>query len=115
MQEWPGRRRLLVTGDLPTVTADKLTALRDLQLVTVTPGVRAERGLRSEEGALIFRITPEASRSSGLRTGDVIVGVNRTPVRNAEQAGALLERRRGGMRVYFERAGQITFVDLVMR
>ena len=107
--------RRLVTGDLPTVTADKLTALRDLQLVTVTPGVRAERGLRSEEGALIFRITPAASRSSGLQAGDVIIAVNRTPVRSAQQAGELLERRRGVMRVYFERDGQVSFVDLVMR
>jgi serine protease Do len=107
--------RRLVTGDLPTVTADKLTALRDLQLVTVTPGVRAERGLRSEEGALIFRIAPAASRSSGLQAGDVIIAVNRTPVRSAQQAGELLERRRGVMRVYFERDGQVSFVDLVMR
>ncbi len=107
--------RLLVTGDLPTVTADKLTALRDLQLVTVTPGVRAERGLRSEAGALIFRITPAASRSSGLREGDVIVAINRTAVRSAAQAGALLERRAGVARVYFERSGQINFLDLMLR
>ncbi len=107
--------RLLVTGDLPTVTADKLTALRDLQLVTVTPGVRAERGLRSEEGALIFRIAPEASRNSGLREGDVIVAVNRTVVRSAAQAGELLERRQGIVRVYFERGGQINFLDLMLR
>ncbi len=107
--------RRLITGDLPTVTADKLTALRDLQLVTVTPAVRAERGLRSEEGALIFRITPAASRNSGLREGDVIVAVNRTAVRNAAQAGELLEQRQGVMRVYVERGGQIHFLDLVMR
>jgi serine protease Do len=107
--------RRLVSGDLPTVTADKLTALRDLQLVTVTPAVRAERGLRSEEGALIFRITPEASRASGLRDGDVIVAVNRTTVRSAAQAGELLERQRGLLRVYFEREGQISFVDLMLR
>ncbi len=107
--------RRLVTGDLPTVTADKLTALRDLQLVTVTPGVRAERGIRSEEGALIFRIAPAASRSSGLREGDVIIAVNRTVVRSAAQAGELLERRQGIARIYFERSGQINFLDLVLR
>ncbi|MGH7519313.1 MAG: PDZ domain-containing protein, partial [Gemmatimonadales bacterium] len=107
--------RLLVTGDLPTVTADKLTALRDLQLVTVTPAVRAERGLQSDEGALIFRIAAEASRSSGLREGDVIVAVNRTVVRSAAQAGELLERRQGIVRVYFERGGQINFLDLMLR
>jgi serine protease Do len=107
--------RRLVTGDLPTVAADKLTALRDLQLVTVTPGIRAERGIRSETGALIFRITPAASRSSGLREGDVIIGINRTAVRSAAQAGELLERRSGGFRVYFERNGEIGFLDLVLR
>jgi serine protease Do len=107
--------RVLVTGDLPTVTADKLTALRDLQLVSVTPAIRAERGLRSEAGALIFRITPAASRNSGLREGDVIVAVNRTAVRSAAQASELLERRQGVMRVYIERGGQINFLDLVMR
>src|SRR5262249_10881545 len=36
-----GRR--LVTGDLPTVTAEKVTVLRDLQLIDVTPAVQAER------------------------------------------------------------------------
>ena len=108
-------QRRLVTGDLPTVAADKLTALRDLQLVTVTPSIRAERGIRSEAGALIFRITPAASRSSGLREGDVIVGINRTAVRSAAQAGELLERRSGGFRVYFERNGEIGFLDLVLR
>ncbi|HET8624728.1 MAG TPA: trypsin-like peptidase domain-containing protein [Gemmatimonadales bacterium] len=107
--------RRLVTGDLPTVTADKLTALRDIQLVTVTPSIRAERGIRSEEGALIFRIAPAASRSSGLREGDVIIAVNRTAVRTAAQAGQLLERRAGGFRVYFERGGEINFLDLVLR
>ncbi|HET8623065.1 MAG TPA: PDZ domain-containing protein, partial [Gemmatimonadales bacterium] len=107
--------RRLITGDLPTVTADKLTALRDIQLVTVTPSIRAERGIRSEEGALIFRIAPAASRSSGLREGDVIIAVNRTAVRTAAQAGQLLERRAGGFRVYFERGGEINFLDLVLR
>jgi hypothetical protein len=36
-------------------------------------------------------------------------------VRSAAQAGELLERRQGVMRVYFERGGQINFLDLVMR
>ena len=39
----------------------------------------------------------------------------RNVVRTAQQAGELLERRRGVMRVYFERDGQVSFVDLVMR
>ncbi len=108
-------RRRLVTGDLPTVTAEKVTVLRDLQLVNVTPAVQAERGIRSEQGALIFRISPQVAQATGLRTGDVIVGINRTPVRTASQVGELLQSRAGVLRVYFERDGQINFTDLVFR
>jgi serine protease Do len=107
--------RRLITGDLPTVTAEKVTVLRDLQLVNVTPAVQAERGIRSEHGALIFRISPEVTQATGLQPGDVIVGINRTPVRTASQVGELLQSRAGVLRVYFERDGQITFTDLVFR
>jgi serine protease Do len=108
-----GRR--LVTGDLPTVTAEKVTVLRDLQLVNVTPSVQAERGVRSEHGALIFRISPQVTQATGLLAGDGIVGINRTPVRNASQVSDLLQSRAGVVRVYFERDGQITFTDLAFR
>ena len=109
-------RRRIVTGDLPTVTAAKVTVLEDLQLINVTPQVRAERGIRSERGALIFRISPQVSRATGLQEGDVIVGINRTAVRNAEQVEDLLNVRSGEViRVYVERDGQITFTDLVFR
>jgi serine protease Do len=109
-------RRRIVTGDLPTVTAAKVTVLEDLQLINVTPQVRAERGIRSERGALIFRISPQVSRATGLQEGDVIVGVNRTAVRDAEQVENLLNVRSGEViRVYVERDGQITFTDLVFR
>jgi serine protease Do len=109
-------RRRIVTGDLPTVTAAKVTVLEDLQLINVTPQVRAERGIRSERGALIFRISPQVSRATGLAEGDVIVGINRTAVRDAEQVEDLLNVRSGEViRVYVERDGQITFTDLVFR
>jgi S1-C subfamily serine protease len=108
-----GRR--LVTGDVPTVTAEKVTVLRDLQLVDVTPGVQAERGIKSERGALIFRISPQVSQATGLQEGDVILAINRTPVRSASQVGDLLQSRSGVLRVYFERQGEINFTDLVFR
>jgi serine protease Do len=108
-----GRR--LVTGDLPTVTAEKVTVLRDLQLIDVTPGVQVERGVKSERGALIFRISPQVSQATGLQEGDVILAINRTPVRKASQVGELLQSRSGVLRVYFERDGQINFTDLVFR
>ena len=106
--------RRIVTGDLPTVTAEKVTVLRDLQLATVSPGIRAERGIRSEAGALIFRITPEVSRATGLLAGDVIVAINRTRVRDAAQLAALFREMqpREAFRLYFEREGDISFIDL---
>jgi serine protease Do len=109
-------RRRIVTGDLPTVTAEKVTVLQDLQLINVTPQIQAERSIRSDRGALIFRISPEVSRATGLREGDVIVGINRSAVRAASQVEDLLNVRSGQViRVYVERDGQITFTDLVFR
>jgi serine protease Do len=109
-------RRRVVTGDLPTVTAEKYTLLEDLELINVTPAVRAERGIRSEEGVLIFKISPAVSQATGLRDGDVILAINRTAVRAASQVGELLNVRPGEVvRLYLEREGQITFTDLVFR
>jgi serine protease Do len=81
----------LVTGDLPTATAPKVTVLRDLQLVTVTPAVQAERGLRVSQGALIFRISDEVSRATGLQAGDVLIGINSLRVRDADQVADALK------------------------
>ena len=56
------------------------------------------------------------SRATGLREGDVIVGINRSAVRAASQVEELLNVRSGEViRVYLERDGQITFTDLVFR
>ncbi len=110
-----GQRRV-VTGDLPSVTAEKYTLLEDLELITVTPAIRAERGIRSEEGVLIFKISPAVSQATGLREGDVILAINRSAVRAASQVGDLLSVRPGEVvRLYLEREGQITFTDLVFR
>jgi S1-C subfamily serine protease len=84
--------------------------------VNVTPAVRAERGVRSEQGVLIFRIDPQVSRATGLQDGDVILAINRTAVRTASQVQELLNVRPGEVvRIYLERGGQITFTDLVFR
>jgi serine protease Do len=109
-------RRRIVSGDLPTVAAEKVTVLQDLQLINVTPAVQAERGIRSPQGALIFRISPDVSRATGLQAGDVILAVNRSQVRTASEVSRLLNVRSGQViRIYVERQGQITFTDLVFR
>jgi serine protease Do len=108
--------RRIVTGDLPTVTAEKITVLQDLQLINVTPAIQAERSIRSDQGALIFRLSPQVSRATGLQPGDVILAIDRTPVRNASEVAGLLNVRPGQViRIYVEREGQVTFTDLMFR
>ena len=108
--------RRIVTGDLPTVTAEKITVLQDLQLINVTPAIQAERSIRSAQGALIFRLSPQVSRATGLQPGDVILAIDRTPVRNASEVSTLLNIRPGQViRIYVEREGQVTFTDLMFR
>ncbi len=107
----------LITGDLPSVSAAKVSVLKGLEVVTITPAVQAERGLRSSTGALIFRVTLEVAQSTGLLEGDVIIAINRTTVSDASEVAALLEDLRRGQpfRITFERNGQYTFTDLQFR
>jgi serine protease Do len=109
--------RDFTTGDLPTSTATKVTVLRGLEVVTVTPAIQAERGLRAQRGALIVRVTDDVARGTGLREGDVILAINRSLVTDAKQFGDLLEASRAdqAFRIYFERAGQTIFTDMVFR
>ena len=65
---------------------------------------------------MIFKISPQVSRATGLRDGDAIVAINRNPVRSADQVEQLMDVRSGQViRVYFERDGQISFTDLAFR
>jgi serine protease Do len=109
--------RRLVTGDLPTSTATKVTVLRGLEVVTVTPAIQAERRLQTARGALIVGITDEVRRGTALQAGDVILAINRSLVTNARQVADLLEAARNDQmfRIYFERSGQTIFTDLVFR
>ncbi|HEY8468899.1 MAG TPA: trypsin-like peptidase domain-containing protein [Longimicrobiales bacterium] len=103
------RRRTvrLMPEDLPSLAAERVRALADFELVTVTPAIRAERGLANERGALIVSLSA-AVRNLGLREGDVIVWINGEYVDDAEEAAELLRRaaRRGYARLVFERDGE---------
>lgn len=105
-----GRERVvrLVPSDLPSVTADRISALTDFELVTLTPSIRAEWRLRNERGALIVSLS-DVARRIGLREGDLILQINRHSVSTAEEAARLLEALagEGPVQVYFERQGRV--------
>jgi serine protease Do len=105
-------RTLRVTpGDLPSVGAERIQALRDFQLVTVTPAIAAERGLANERGALIVSLS-DAARQLGLREGDLILQINRVRISTAEEAARVLQALTGrGVVMYVERNGQIGSVQ----
>ncbi|TFG43264.1 MAG: PDZ domain-containing protein [Gemmatimonadales bacterium] len=109
--------RALLASDLPTRNAARVTVLEDLQLVTVTPAIRAERGVQSDQGALVVSIAPRTADATGLREGDVIIGLDRRRVATATDLSVFLDDLRPGesFRIWVERNGQTAYTDLVYR
>ena len=94
--------------DLPDVNAPRVTVLREIELISLTPPIRAQYQVRSRQGALVNRVSERVQQQIGLQAGDVIVQINRTPVTSAEDVNRILTTfGRGAIRLYFERGGQI--------
>jgi serine protease Do len=106
----------IVTGDLPTVTAGKVRVLDWMDLVTVTPAVRAERNIRIADGALVLKINKDISDQIGIEQGDVIFGVNQQPMHTAEAVSKALAAIRAGQVFYLsiDRAGRHGQIPLRM-
>ena len=104
-------------ADLPEVSAPKVQVLKELELVSLTPAIRAERGIALTRGALIYRASERITEELMLQPGDVIFQINRTPVASAEDASRALDyyAGRGPIRLFFERQGQISSTDFVIR
>jgi len=104
-------------ADLPEVTAPKVAVLREMELVTLTPAIRSERGILSSRGALVYRASDRVTEELGMQPGDVIVQINRTPVASAEDVSRALDyyAGRGVIRVFFEHEGQIIPTDFFIR
>jgi serine protease Do len=104
----------IVTQDLPSLTAERVSAGSDFEFVTLTPAIRAERGLNTEEGALLVDMSDAARRQLGLRDGDLVVEINRVRIRSAQDAASILRRlseRRTLVRMVFERRGNYNAVQ----
>jgi len=100
--------RLAVT-DLPTMLAEKVAVLGGVKVVTVTAAVRAERGIQSDHGALIYDIPDEIQQATGLRSGDVVLQINRVRVTSADDLRRAFATAAGGgaATVWFERRGRL--------
>ena len=81
--------------ELPSRRADRIRVLEGLELVTVTPEIADERNLRVDEGALIVGVDRQVSYRTGLQAGDVVVAVNRSRIRSAEQTAELFRYHAG--------------------
>jgi len=102
-------------GDLPDVNAPRVTVLREIELITLTPPIRAQYQIQSRQGALVNRVSDRVQQQIGLQSGDLIVQINRTPITNAETVNRVLTTSRGGVRMYFERGGQIYATDFSLQ
>jgi serine protease Do len=106
-----GGREMPVTVqvvDLPDVNAPRVTVLREIELITMTPPIRAQHQIQSRQGALVNRVSDRVQQQIGIQAGDVIVQINQTPISDAEAVNRILTTYgRGGLRMYFERGGQI--------
>ena len=103
-----GEETVTVTpADLPEVGARKVEVLRDVQLVTLTPAIRQERGIRSARGALVVNASERVMDQLGVLPGDVIIGVNRASVTSAEEVAHAIEQLagRGMIQLIIERRG----------
>jgi serine protease Do len=104
-------------ADLPEVSAPKVQVLKELELITLTPAIRAERGIHSEKGALVYVASPRITQELYIQSGDLIVLINRTEIGSAQDAQRALDyyAGRGPILMICERNGQAFSTEFVIR
>jgi serine protease Do len=115
-----GGRELSVNveiADLPEVNAPKVAVLQELELVNLTPAIRAERGIRSSRGAVVYNVSDRVAEQIGIQRGDVIVQINRLPIASPADVQRAIDTYAGrsAMRILFERGGRILYTDVVIQ
>lgn len=77
----------------------------------VTADMVRQLGLRSAEGMLIRQVDPNgAAAAAGVREGDVILEVNRQPVRSAADLEGALRKASGTVLLLLSREGQTFYI-----
>ena len=103
----------VTVADLPEVNAPKVTVLREIQVVTITPAIAAEKQLRTSRGALVVSVTDRIRDDIGLQAGDAIVQINQFQIQQASDVTRALETYGGRsmIRLVFERQGLLYTAD----
>jgi serine protease Do len=115
VMEGRGPDRVRLTAEtLPSVLAERVEVLEGLELITVTDAIRAERDIRNQGGALVTGLSAALAQRVRFREGDVLLQINNTPIREAQDVTRILESLRPGspVRIYFERNGSVGYQDL---
>ena len=107
----------LHVADAPELTAPRVTVLQQIELVSLTPAIRQERGITSPFGALVVRAAETITDQIGLQAGDLIVQVNNAQIKNAEDVSRALDAAvaRGTVVLIFERGRQLLQTRFYLR
>jgi serine protease Do len=99
----------VTVADRPEVSAPRITVLKEIELIDLSLAIRAERGIRSEGGALVASVTDRVRDEIGIDVGDVIIQINRTAIASAADVKRAFDAYGGrpgsGIRMAFERRG----------
>jgi S1-C subfamily serine protease len=98
----------VTVADRPEVSAPKVTVLRELEVTTLTPALRAERGVLADQGAYVTGVSERVRDQIGLEVGDVILQINTTVIRNANDVSRAISQAPPRMmsRALIERGGR---------
>ncbi len=100
----------IFTGDIPSTRLQ----VAGIEVVTLTPAVRAQLKIQSTDGAAVTKIPEALTRQIGLQQGDVILAIGQARITSAEDFRTVLERIRSGtvFRLVAERQGTRFYIDL---
>jgi serine protease Do len=104
-------------ADQPEVNAPKVQVLRELELTSLTPAIRAEHNVRARSGAIVTSVTPRVAEQLQIQQGDVIIQVNNVQIKSADDVARAIDYYggRGPIRLFVERSGTGFCTDFVVR